>query len=272
MGKTTGIQWADHTFNTHIGCTKVSPACEHCYAEADQADRRGRVIWGPKGTRSVTSPSYWKQPIAWDKAAREAGERRRVFCCSLADVFEDWNGSVLDHKKQQLFVRRDGELAPVTLDDIRVRLFTLIQSTPNLDWLLLTKRPENALRMMVRAGLYTVENPNLPCPQPNLWIGTSAENQQWANKRIPWLLRTPAAVRFLSCEPLLGPIQFTSAGLIPATGDHPDLEGYMVGPDDGRSSLWPTREEALTKSGIHWVIVGGESGKGPDIRPMHPVG
>jgi protein gp37 len=137
----------------------------------------------------------------------------------------------------------------------------MICETPNLDWLLLTKRPENALRMMVEAGLYAVENPDLPCPQPNLWIGTSCEHQEAADARILQLMRVPAAVRFLSCEPLLGPL---------------NIAHIVDGPDCGTG--WTYRHwnplsgynwcdcqdfiEPMGTGRIHWVIAGAESGHG----------
>lgn len=212
MGQDTTIQWATHTFNPWIGCSRVSTGCKFCYAEELMDHRYGRAKWGDNGTRSVTSDSNWKHPIAWDKAARKSGERHRVFCASLGDVFED----------------RPELLEP------RARLFRLICGTPNLDWLLLTKRPENALRLMVQGGLYACENPDMPCPQPNIWVGTSVEDQQRADERIPHLLEIPAVVRFLSVEPLLGPIDFRK------------VPGFnRIGLD---LSNW-------------WVIVGGESGR-----------
>lgn len=193
----TKIEWCDSTFNPWIGCSKVSAGCAHCYAETLMDKRYGRVQWGDAGTRSRTSAAYWRKPFAWNR--KSVGERRRrVFCASLADVFED--------RTELIGWRGD--------------LFNLIRATPALDWLLLTKRPENVLRMAEE----------LPA---NIWIGTSVENQQAADQRIPKLMRIPASVRFVSAEPLLGPI---------------DLSGFEQKPD--------------------WVIVGGESG--PNARAMNP--
>ena len=220
MGENSKIEWTHHTFNPWIGCAKVSPGCAHCYAEELMATRYNRVEWGENGTRVKTGPSNWRKPLKWNREAEQAGERRRVFCASLADVFEG---------------RR--ELIPW-----RVELFQLIDATPWLDWLLLTKRPENISRMMP-PRVATDRQPIFPgCPGPlgepvpcvirtskriNVWLGTSVENQDTAEQRIPHLLDAPAAVRFLSCEPLLGPINL---------------------------DLWRTP--------IDWVIVGGESGWG----------
>ncbi len=216
------IEWTHHTFNPWIGCTRVSPGCVNCYAETLMADRYKKVKWGPQGTRVRTSTDYWKQPHKWNREAAAAGERRRVFCASLADVFE--------YKKDQ---SRE-------MHQWRSELFSMIRITPHLDWLLLTKRPD-----LVRSiyPWYTSEIEEYP----NVWIGTSVENQEYADKRIPELLKIPAAVRFLSVEPLLGPVDLT-----------PLLDNVFYD-DDCDYTIGPS---------IDWVIVGGESGR--NARPMHP--
>lgn len=173
MSEITGIQWTHHTFNPWSGCAKVSAGCANCYAAALPPSMRRGAVWGANNPRMVASDSYWKSPLAWDRAAAKARERRRVFCASVADVFED----------------RDD------LDVHRLRLAELIRSTPNLDWLLLTKRAEAIERRA--APMWTT------WPR-NVWLGVSVENQAAADERIPHLLRVPAAVRFLSMEPLLG--------------------------------------------------------------------
>lgn len=215
--KDSKIEWTHHTFNPWIGCTRVSPGCVNCYAETMMADRYKKVKWGPAGERKRTSADYWKQPLKWNREAAAAGERRRVFCSSLADVFE--------FKADQV-------------DDLRFwrfHLWELIDETPYLDWLLLTKRPENVNNIV--PFTYGGEWPS------NIWIGTSIENQEYADKRIPELLRIPAGVRFLSVEPLLGPV---------------DLSEWLWADMPGKPRL----------NRLHWVIVGGESG--PNARPMHP--
>lgn len=176
MGVETAIQWCHHTFNPWWGCQRVSPGCEHCYAEA-QAKRYGHAVWGPEKTtpRRFFGDKHWTEPLKWARAAGEAGERRRVFCASMADVFED---------------RRD-------LDAGRSRLFDLIESTPELDWLLLTKRPEHMHKL---APLSWVEQ--WPA---NVWAGATAEDQQRADERAAHLRMVPALVRFLSVEPMIGP-------------------------------------------------------------------
>lgn len=192
MAENSKIEWTDHTFNPWIGCQKVSPGCDHCYAEA-LSNRYGWVEWGPHGERKRTSQANWRKPLQWARAARGTEKRPRVFCASLADVFDN--------------------RAPVQW---RTDLFDLIASTPELDWLLLTKRPEN-LAKMFPAGEWS-----------NIWLGTTCEDQASADRRIPLLLETRARVHFLSCEPLLGEINFSPPALID----------------------------------IDWVIVGGESGPG----------
>jgi len=194
------IEWCDHTFNPWTGCQKVSPACDNCYAEG-WAKRTGQAgLWN--GERRRTSVAYWREPAKWNRDAERDGVRRKVFCASLADVF--------DNK---------------AMPSWRADLFDLIFATPHLDWLLLTKRPQNIRDFF----------PSYPRGKiwPNIWLGTTVENQVEADRRIPHLLLPPAAKRFLSCEPLLGPVD-----LIP-----------------------------LIES-IDWVIAGGESG--PNARPMHP--
>jgi len=202
--KNTKIEWCDHTFNTWHGCVKVSDGCRFCYAET-LSHRWGNDFWGVDKARKSMSESYWRQPFKWNEEAKKTGIRRRVFCASMADVFED---------------RRD-------LDHWRRKLWDMIEVTTNLDWLLLTKRPQNIARLIDQRWL---EHPRF-----NVWLGTTAENQEQAYARGYALLRVPAYVRFLSCEPLLGPIDFGWSG--------------------------------IKSIGFDWVIVGGESGHG--ARPMN---
>ena len=173
MAQNSKIEWTDHTFNPWWGCTKVSPACDHCYAET-WARRVGLDVWSNGKPRRFLSDAYWQQPYRWNKAASLGNERARVFCASMSDVFE-W-------KK---------ELTPW-----RHKLWELIEETPHLDWLLLTKRPHLIARL-------TPWNDKWP---RNIWLGVTVENQKWAEKRLPYLENIPANIRFLSCEPLLGEI------------------------------------------------------------------
>jgi len=237
MAESTKIEWADSTFNPWIGCAKISPACDNCYAEALMDKRMGRVEWGAGKPRSRTSAANWKKPAQWNaKRFMECGDcgwrgeaaaeiiscghcgafplqdaRRRVFCASLADVF-------------------DNEVDPQWRHD----LWKLIHATPNLDWLLLTKRIGNAQQPEVYRYL------SWP---PNVWLGITVVNQEEADRDIPKLLKVPAAIRFLSIEPMLEPIKF----------------GGLLCGDSARG---------LDAHGIDWVIAGGESGA--NARPMHP--
>ena len=201
------IQWTDHTFNPHIGCTKVSTGCKYCYAKAQQDHRWHKAKWGPGGTRKRTSAAKWREPLKWNRQAAQEGRRYRVFCASLADVFELFPG----------------------LTAIRADLWQLIEATPNLDWQLLTKRPENIMGMVPMSW-----RKDWPA---HVWIGTSIEDQATADERIGMLMYVPAAVRFVSAEPLLGPIR---------------IDGYLSYRDF---------------HGINWLIIGGESG--PNARPMN---
>lgn len=257
MSANTKIEWADHTFNPWEGCQKVGPGCDHCYAEARNARFGGgqAINWGPGAPRRRTSAANWRQPLTWERDAAARGTRPRVFCASLADVF-------------------DNEV-PV---EWRRNLFDLIKNTPNLDWLLLTKRIGNAATMIEEAisELDIGYDPDYAMwPWPNVWLGATVVNQDEADRDIPKLLATPAAKRFLSIEPLLGPV-----GIWKYTQPHCERHPGKLDADgtcdvcEGRG-LWSLNDEPLTgdekapiRPGIDWVIVGGESG--PRARPMHP--
>ncbi len=198
MAENSNIAWCDHTFNPVVGCTKVSAACDHCYA-AEYAKRyEPLVTWGGPGQKAVhrrTAESNWRKPLSWNKRAKnpEFGERRpRVFCASLADVFDkDWDPQV------------------------RADLWDLIGATPALDWLLLTKRPQNIADMLPG---------DWDGGWDNVWLGTTAENQQEYDRRKKHLLAVPARVHFFSCEPLLGSIDL---------GEGPHGDWYIVGGESG---------------------------------------
>lgn len=221
--KDSKISWTHNTFNPWWGCVKVSAGCTHCYAETF-SKRTGNKVWGADAERRFFGPKHWQEPLKWNREAMTAGERQRVFCGSMCDWTEI-------HQNATTNARMNIE---------RAKLFDMIDRTPMLDWLLLTKRPENIVRHLPVDWLQN--------PRDNVWLGTTCENQEQA-KRIPLLVRVPAAVRFLSCEPLLGPIDFLSP--------HIQYETWQV----GESFHGPNRLQ-----GIHWVIVGGESGHG--ARPM----
>lgn len=269
MSANSKIEWCDHTFNPWIGCTKVSPGCAHCYAEK-RSSYTDKVEWGKGKPRRRTSADNWKQPLKWNKTGIcECGRvvalkdskgdpffhcgkpvrHPRVFCASLADWLDD-------------------EVPIEWLAD----LLGLIHAMPNLDWLLLTKRPENFLDRICSAFEFTGQDeehynkwtdahelcgqwineaqPYLPIA--NVWVGASAEDQQRADERIPKLLEIPAKIRFLSCEPLLEPLNLTSSQYFRDANTEP--AGGWFG-----SRL----------AAIDWVIVGGESGLG--ARPCQDI-
>jgi protein gp37 len=204
VAERSAIEWTDATFNPWWGCVRVSPACAHCYADA-LARRYGHRVWGEGADRRFFTEKHWSEPRRWNRQAAKVGEPKKVFCASMADVFEDHPA-----------------LAPW-----RDRLWTLIEETPWLRWQLLTKRPENVAAMVPWTG----EWPS------NVWLGTSIESSRFTF-RAHILREIPAAVRFISAEPLLGSL-FSSP---------------------------KPRREPIDLAGIDWVIVGGESG--PRARPM----
>lgn len=223
MGQTTGISWTHHTANFWIGCQKVSPGCEHCYAEHDTPTRtrraKGLELWGPpKTTPRDRTKGAWKDVLKWNRDAERDGVRRRLFVSSLADIFED-------HPM----------VAPW-----RAEALALLESCTSLDVQLLTKRPQN-IRAMVPSAWLT----SWPA---HVWVGCTVEDQKRAEQRIPHLLVVPARVRFLSSEPLLEAVDLTAIPYAGATLNA--LTGHVAGPDD------------VTPERVQWVIVGGESGPG----------
>lgn len=254
MAKNSKISWTNHTFNPWIGCTKVSQGCKFCYAEYLSEVRFKLAKWGDQGQRMVVSAETCRQPFAWHREAIR--DRRvcavkgteyhipRVFCASMADVFEDWQG-IMRHGKTRVALFCENEhmsgvlpelvmstpkcplgcgsgCRPMNMNDCRKVLFKkIIDETPHMDWLLLTKRPENIARLWHG-------KPN----RKNVWLGTSVEDQETAEFRIPHLVASKGfgAKIFLSVEPLLAPV---------------DLTPWL--------------------SSIDWVIVGAESG--PNRRP-----
>lgn len=237
MAEQSAIAWTRSTFNPWIGCTKVSPGCDHCYASVSTPARTMGIQWGAGQARRRTSPANWKLPLRWNEAAPHTTFAGRkgfwpVFCSSLADVFDnevpaEW--------------RRD--------------LFDLIAETPNLTWLLLTKRIGNA-EDMINAALLD-DGPRWPWP--NVWIGATIVNQEEADRDIPKLLATPAAKRFVSYEPALGAVDFEQAceksecwtALSWSTSPNPELSVRM--------------QRKGPMAGLDWIIVGGESDQ-PGMR------
>lgn len=227
MGETTAIAWTQHTFNPYWGCTKISPGCDNCYAEAfdkrvfpsrgsvelmglaregkpDEPGPAKAMHWGKGAPRRTFGDAHWNEPLKWNRAAEKAGKPALVFCASMAD----WC---------------DADAPPGTLE----RLHALWRATPWLRWQMLTKRPGRIARSLP---------PDWGNGYPNVWLGTTVENQEYAEQRIPLLLSVPAVVRFLSMEPLLGPVSLS-------------LRDDELGAS--RNTL---------RMGISWVIVGGESG------------
>jgi protein gp37 len=278
----TKIQWTawrdaqgnfqpGYTFNPWIGCTEVSPACDHCYAAALDRKRFSKTLgdataenpishWGKGAPRHLTSDTYWKSPRQWAKRARteKPMDRPRVFCASLADWLDDE--------------------VPI---EWMARLLVLIYQTPELDWLLLTKRPGNWRdRLCAAMGYLDRDWLNGKCGRSsegtwigrwieaatpyrgmglipgNIWIGATVENQQCANDRIPLLCDIPAPVHFLSMEPILEPVDLTKV-VVNGGPTFNGLDGSFIG--KGRHGVQPSH--------INWVIVGGESG--PDARPTN---
>lgn len=252
--KNSKIEWCHHTVNFWWGCAlatlldgTLSEECRNCYALLlSKLFSRGKATWGPKGKRWIRHEAARRELYKLDKAAHKRGVRERVFINSMSDTFED----------------RDD------LNEAREMLWAACRFVTNLDILLLTKRPENVTRM--------VPAPWLTDWPTNVWVGTTCGTQAAADERVPALLKVPAKVRFLSCEPLLGPVDLMLDSEC-SSWRCPECGSANVDPDqasdDGKfwtcSSCGQSDEgEADWKSDIHWVIVGGESGA--KARPMHP--
>lgn len=194
----SNIGWTHFVQNFWLGCTKISAGCANCYAEAQQDLKYHRVKWGKGQPRHVTKT--WGEPLKWNREAQHLGIRYRVFTNSLADMFDE-------------------EVS----DEMRDNAFSVIKSTPNLDWLILTKRVQKAADYLA----------NLPgWPFTNVWLGASIEDQPAADYRLPILKSIPAKIKFLSVEPMLGDIRLF------------DIAGN-----------WTVQD-------FDWVICGGESGEG----------
>lgn len=304
MAENTKIEWTDHTINFWWGCEKVSPACANCYAEREDArwhirthaqtgdwdgfsqgvHGRGKH-WGPGAPRLLRVAAASGEALRYERRAVALGRRFKVFTNSMSDFFED---------------RRD-------LDAARLEALDTIRLTPHLDWLILTKRPMTLMKLLHRAKI-DLEigrfDPSATCLEDsplhrwltswttgkapaNVWLGTTVEDQKRAELRIPALLRVPAAVRFLSCEPILGPVDLPHWINLPrpVAGDWPighttiaeaGLHKVARNPHGARSVIAANGRELGIKPdeckdlalGVDWVICGGESG--PKARPMHP--
>lgn len=276
MGANTKIEWAHHTFNPWRGCTKVAAGCTNCYADTLSKRNPSTLgIWGPNGTRVRAADAAWREPLKWNKAAAEqpfvcsqcgtryfcesgaspscnwkcniVPYRPRVFCASLADVFEDWPGRIINSHGTQLYIHDNGKIVPMdgtvnapfhsvlTLDDLRRDLFALIDATPHLDWLVLTKRPENIDGMWPGNGEEVY--------RPNVWLLASANDQETFDRNCDHLRHCDALCPIvgLSLEPMTAPIRFCHR-------------------------LWHDSDCPASRF-INWIIVGGESGH--DARPFN---
>ena len=241
MGENTGIAWCHHTFNTWWGCVEVSPGCDSCYARRDAA-RYGFKVWGKDAPRRFFGDKHWAEPLRWDRKARDDGARRRVFCASMADVFEE----------------RDD------LDQWRGRLWELILATPYLDWLLLTKRPQAMRRML----------PPAIAERPNVWPGMTVESQEHAWRVTDLLKIECAGPRWVSYEPALGPVDFLGDGTV--HGNNYKARGRVLKLGTRGEPWYSTDDDYESWSGfdvyfrpddptlgadrVRWLVVGGESG------------
>lgn len=227
MGEQTLISWTHATFNLWIGCWKIDPECKHCYAAA-RDHRFGGEHWGREAPRQWTSENYWKQLERWDRKAREDGVRRRVFVGSLMD----WAETHPVAEVQAEMNRR------------RSRFFEIARTTTNLDFLLLTKRIEDARKYLPWYALGCIRD----SAWPNIWVGTTAGTVPTLREHARELRRLHAFRRFISCEPMLEDIPRKEWNV--ALGPEIDLG------DGGMTECWP----------IDLLIVGAESGK--ERRPM----
>ena len=269
MAENSKIEWTDHTINFWWGCTKVSPACANCYAEALDARFHVRTHaqtgnwegfslgvhgkgahWGMGAPRFLREARATQEALRYERRAVKEERRFRVFTNSMSDFFED---------------RRD-------LDRARLEALDTIRKTPHLDWMILTKRPEKIIDILrlvqthALSPIYLFDTNDALADwlgwwisgkaPANVWLGTSVEDQERAVLRIPALRAVPAAIRFLSMEPLLSPVDLSIPYLSAACGGSYPFP--MLG------------HELRTKlvDVVDWVIVGGESG--PHSRPMHP--
>ena len=268
MAENSAISWTDHTMNFWIGCTKVSPACTNCYAAVDTFARRershGNELWGPHANRHRTSAALWKKPYAWNKnyywvECPSCGWRGHVNSDHVKPIQDD-NGKFplkcvncdreVRTTRQRVFVSSLSdicELHPQITDNMRAEIALMVIQCENLDFLFLTKRPENFNALWLQHFEGTLPN--------NLWVGTTVENQKYADERIPELLKIPAKVRFLSCEPLLGDLDITKW-----------IPGYITRWGEGWTANTTTGDDRVDF--IHWVIAGGESGS--KARPTNP--
>lgn len=250
----TKIEWCDETFNPRWGCTQVSPACANCYARTWDK-RLGYDNWGDAAERRYFGPKHWEEPHKWNRRAEREGRKLLVFCASMADVFE---------KPPR------PELEPVYTRQLEA-LGELIDETPNLIWLMLTKRPQNWEWAYTLMGFHSedvVIDPLDPTvgrvawkPPPNVFPMTTVEDQKRANERIPKLFEIPSALGHgVSAEPLLGPLDLTRIDITSESeADEPSYLNALTGSWEGRN---------LPSYRLKWIVAGGESGH--NARPHNP--
>lgn len=285
MSENSKIQWCDDTHNFWQGCTKVSPGCANCYAEARDQRFHGGTHWGPGAPRlqskSFDAPLRWNEK-PWVCEGCWNTQTHNTICNKCWS--QRPNGNPTGFHRRRVFSLSLGDwLDPEVPIEWLVEMLDVIRRCPNLDFLLLTKRPElwplrtgAVMRHLTPEGTEVGREPETwkmihawkhGSPPTNVWIGTTVENQEMADKRIPELLKIPAKVRFLSVEPMLGPVdlnkwigprEFHFNGDEAALSDNPKFASAMAE---------MVRKASGMVCGIHWVIVGGESG--PKARPFN---
>lgn len=289
MSEKSKIQWTEFTASPWHLCSKVSEGCKNCYAwllmitrlwpivrkawkaafdrgDKSFADWETREVWGDNAPR-VLAKGFWEKALALDRKAAREGVRYKMFPSMI-----DW----LDHMPAGI-IDQDGRW--LDKNKVLADFLELIRLTTNIDWLLLTKRPENFPDRLLEAMGTFPEEWDTECaipqrdfvqdwwngtePPANVWLGVTAENQEQADKRIPELLKIPAKIRFVSYEPALGPVDFEDivTGAIDKPGGEQHLNCLSM------EGLTPGDDEEYKGALINWIIVGGESG--PKARPFN---
>lgn len=259
----TNISYCEYSWSGWYGCQHVHAGCANCFAES-WAKRYGRAKWGPNGTRVKASDAYWRKPLKWNREAvkqtcqccdngfpmvgtthiptqslgmipnTECRKHRPRVLWDLSDPFEDWRGVIINSQKLPI-MDEDCQQNSIRMDTLRNRVFQLIDATPNLDWLLLTKRPENIRQMWPK-----MDNQGNYWHKANVWLGCSVSDQRTADTMIPEMLRCRdlSPCLWVSVEPMIGPVDLDSIwpGGLPSPGSGPYVPG------------------------IDWVVIGGESG------------
>jgi protein gp37 len=248
MGRGTKIEWADNTFNPWIGCSRVHTGCLHCYAEAFIDHRQRKVRWGVGGTRRITSRGNWQQLVGWNRDAGNRGQIETVFMASMADIFEDFGGQMLDQQGVKLWTSPQMDAnqiprwyateeqlpddQPVRMEWVRSRLLRFIRQFENLHFLILTKRPGLVPDLVRETGL--------PCLPENCSLGTSVSDQGTAESFVPDLVRAKdlgiCSKIFISYEPAVGGVDWDAAGGL--------LDGidWLICGGESSNSIGPARE------------------------------